>query len=100
MAELRNAPRSPAKRKGKAVINGRSEVDCTVRDLSSLGARLNFPHPTFLPRKFRLVFDDQDQNVTVIWQAGMLAGVRFQQPIRSLPAAKKRSWPWSRGVRA
>ncbi len=96
MAELRNAPRLPAKQRGKAIINGRNEVDCTIRDLSSLGARLKFSHPTFLPRQFRLVFDESDQKVTVIWQAGVIAGVRFQTPLRNLPARKKRSWPWSR----
>ena len=72
---------SPAKQPGKAVISGRNEVECTIRDLSSLGARLKFSHPTFLPRQFRLVFDDSDQKVTVIWQAGVVAGVRFQTPL-------------------
>ena len=96
MAEQRKAARQPAQTRGKAVIGGRSEVDCTIRDLSALGARLRFPHPTFLPRQFRLVWDDSDQKVTVIWQAGVIAGVRFQTPIRHLPARKKKLWPWSR----
>ena len=96
MAEKRSAPRQSAKQPGKAVISGRSEVECTIRDLSSLGARLKFSHPTFLPRQFRLVFDDSDQKVTVIWQAGVIAGVRFQTPLRNLPKRKKRAWPWSR----
>jgi PilZ domain len=97
MAEARNAPRAPAKQQGKAVISGRSEVKCTIRDLSALGARLSFMNPTFLPRQFRLQFDEQDQKVTVVWQAGVLAGVRFQQPLRHLPVQKKKAWFWSRG---
>jgi len=96
MAELRNAPRAPAKQRGTAIFGGR-EIACTIRDLSALGARLNFAHPTFLPRQFRLVFDEGDQKVTVVWQRGINAGVRFQQPIRALPKSKKRTWPWSRG---
>jgi PilZ domain len=97
MAEKRNAPRQFAKQQGKAIISGRSELTCTIRDLSALGARLKFMHPTFLPRQFRLVFDDSDQKVTVVWQAGVIAGVRFQTPLRYLPKKKKkRTWPWSR----
>ncbi len=96
MSELRHAPRLPAKQRGKAFITGRSQVECVVRDVSSLGARLKFMNPTFLPRQFRLVFEGTDQKVTVIWQAGLIAGVRFQTPLRNLPAKKKRSWPWSR----
>jgi hypothetical protein len=82
---------------GRVVIPGRPEIAVTIRDLSSLGARLSFMNPTILPRSFRLLFDDQDQKVTVIWQAGVLAGVRFQTPVRHLAAPKKRKWPWSRG---
>lgn len=96
MPDLRNAPRSPARQPGRIVISGRPEIPCTIRDLSSLGARLSFMNPTILPRSFRVLFDDQDAKVTVIWQAGVLAGVRFQTPIRHLPAPKRRSWPWSR----
>lgn len=97
MAESRNAPRAPAKHQAKAFLGSGREVSCTIRDLSALGARLGFLHPTFLPRQFRLVFDDYDQKVTVIWQAGVLAGVRFQTPIRHFVPPKKRPWPWSRG---
>lgn len=97
MPELRNAPRAAAKMSGRVVIPGRPEIAVTVRDLSSLGARLGFNHPIILPRVFRLLFDDEDQKVTVIWQAGVLAGVRFQSPVRHLAAPKKKKWPWSRG---
>jgi hypothetical protein len=78
------------------VIGGGPEVTCTIRDLSATGARLSFSHPTFLPRTFRLLFDEQDQRVTVRWQAGVMAGVRFQTPLRHLAPKKKRRWPWSR----
>jgi len=96
MAESRVAPRVPAKQQGKALIGGRADIDCTIRDLSALGARLRFSNPTFLPRQFRLQFDDQEQKVTVIWQAGVLAGVRFQTPLRNMPERKKGIWPWSK----
>lgn len=96
MSESRSAPRTSAKKLGTAIIGGRAEISCTIRDLSATGARLSFMHPTFLPRTFRLRFDQEDQRVTVMWQAGVLAGVRFQTPLRHLAPRRKRVWPWSR----
>ena len=97
MAESRNAPRSSTKQKGTAVVNGGSQIACTIRDLSATGARLNFQHPTFLPRTFRLISDDMDERVTVMWRRGLYAGVRFAAPIRRHMPQKRRSWFWSRG---
>jgi hypothetical protein len=98
MPEARNAPRIVAKQQGIVHINGRPEIACTVRNLSNTGAQLNFSNPTILPRAFHLKFDGSEQRVTVIWQSGRLAGVRFQTPLRGIGAAAKRKmWPWSRG---
>jgi hypothetical protein len=97
MAEARTAPRATAKNRGTAIISGRTEIDCMIRDLSSHGARLSFLNPTILPRQFQLRFDDHDQRVTVVWQKGRLAGVKFQSPIRRPGAAQKKGiWPFSR----
>jgi hypothetical protein len=97
MAESRTAPRVAAKTRGTAIISGRTEIDCAIRDLSAHGARLSFLNPTILPRQFQLRFDDHDQRVTVVWQAGRLAGVKFQTPIRHARATKKKGiWPFSR----
>jgi PilZ domain-containing protein len=97
MAESRTAQRVAAKNRGTAIISGRTEIDCMIRDLSAHGARLSFLNPTILPRQFQLRFDDHDQRVTVVWQAGRLAGVKFQTPIRHARATKKKGlWPFSR----
>ena len=97
MVEARKVPRAPTKRRGRVVISGRAEIPCTIKDVSSLGARLSFMNPTILPRTFRLLFEDEDQKVRVVWQAGLLAGVRIATPIRGLAAPQtKRGWPWSR----
>ena len=53
------------------------------------GRAPELPPPLFLPKSFRLRFGGNDQRVSVVWQRGLLAGVRFQTPIR-LPAAKKK----------
>jgi PilZ domain len=97
MAESRTAPRVAAKNRGTAIISGRTEIDCTIRDLSSHGARLSFLNPTILPRQFQLRFEDHNERVTVIWQKGRLAGVKFQTPIRRAGLAPKKGiWPFSR----
>ena len=97
MAEARNAPRVAARHQGIVHIVGKPELTCTVRNVSNTGAQLNFPHPTILPRVFQLKFDGEEQRVSVVWQSGRLAGVRFQTPLRGIGAAKKKLWPWSRG---
>jgi hypothetical protein len=94
MPDYRSAPRKDTKQTGTVVVSGRPEIDCTIRDLSASGARLSFRHPTFLPRTFRLKFGEHDQRVTVVWQGGLFAGVRFQSSIPGMPAKKKRSLFW------
>jgi hypothetical protein len=92
MAEHRAAPRRATKEAGQAIISGRAAVDCVIRDISSTGARISFRQPTFLPRTFNLRLKEEgDQKVTVMWQGGLLAGVRFQNPLRTRQPPKKRS---------
>ena len=102
MAEHRSAPRSATRETGKAIISGRAEVECTIRDISSTGARISFRQPTFLPRTFNLrLAAEGDQKVTVMWQGGVLAGVRFQNPLRTRAPAKRRSiFSWGGKARA
>jgi hypothetical protein len=95
MRDERVAPRLFQKRRGTAIFNGRAQLDCTIRDLSATGARLNFGHPTFLPRTFSLRFDSEDQRVTVVWQRGQYAGVRFQTPIKSMLPQRKTFLAWA-----
>ena len=96
MREARNATRITAKTEGTVRISGKPDIPCTVRNLSNTGAMLNFAHPVILPRSFELKFDGQEMRVSVVWQSGRLAGVKFQIPMRGVSAPKKRAWPWSR----
>jgi hypothetical protein len=96
MADKRVAPRAARKQNGKAVVGGR-DIECTIRDVSSTGARLSFSNPTFLPKTFTLCFDGQDHKVTVKWQRGLQAGVRFQTPIRVAMPKRRRLLAWATG---
>ena len=64
---------------GKAVFNdGKSLYDCSVRDWSESGARLVFPNPTPLPRRFILrLSDGSNHSCEVVRADGPIVGVRF-----------------------
>jgi hypothetical protein len=98
MAENRRAARASANTRGKVTLVGRPDIDCTVRDLSAFGARLQFRVRTFLPRSFQLRFEGMDKEARVVWQSGMFAGVRFAQPLPLQTTQRKRSlWSSLRG---
>jgi len=96
MPDTRAAPRIAARHQGLIVATGRPDILCVIRNLSNSGAQLSFANPTILPRAFQLKFDGFSQRVTVVWQSGRVAGVRFQTALRGIGAQQKRSWPWSR----
>jgi len=89
MTEERVAPRSAVKYQGKVILPGRSEIECTIRDVSATGARLQFKARSFLPRTFELRFDGTAKQARVMWQSGLFAGVRFSEPL-SMPKTQKR----------
>ena len=91
MRDQRNTARESPELAGKAVLSGRTDAECSVGELAATGARLSFSHPIILPRQFTLRFAGEDHRVTVVWQAGVSAGVRFQSPTRAyVPEQKKR----------
>jgi hypothetical protein len=100
MADKRRIPRASAKYQGKVVLAGRPDIDCSIRDLSAFGARLQFRVRAFLPRNFKLRFNGMEKDVRVVWQSGLLAGVRFPEPMTAqVPKARKRSlWSALRGA--
>lgn len=57
---------------------GRAVVDCTIRDLSDTGAKIELAADDGLPEAFFLHFADGRQApVEVVWRAGPTLGVRF-----------------------
>ena len=82
---------NPSRRKllknGRVLLSKWASIDCTIRNLTDTGARLEFTNPTELPTDFKLKILATDQVVPVelIWQRGLAAGVRFEM---SLGAAR------------
>ena len=91
-----NAPRIAAKQHGIVHVTGKPDIACTLRNLSDLGAQLNFPNPTILPRVFQLKFDGTEQRVTVMWQSGRLSRRKVPDADPGRRRAEEADWPWSR----
>jgi hypothetical protein len=64
---------------GKVLLSDWLSVDCTVRDISSAGARLEFDVPVSLPGEFRLKLVSADLTIPAVcaWQRRLEAGIRF-----------------------
>lgn len=77
--DQRKSPRRRALLGGEIVLNnGRSTIDCLVRDLSDGGLRikLHAPHP--IPKEFEIKFGTRREQVELVWQRGVDAGVKFK----------------------
>jgi hypothetical protein len=78
--EHRASPRRRNLKAGKAILSATTLLDCTVRDISDTGARLEFGAMATLPPEFKLHIVSTDQTIPVelTWQRGTTAGVRFK----------------------
>ncbi|GJE55283.1 MULTISPECIES: PilZ domain-containing protein [Methylobacterium] len=75
--------------KGKIVFNnGRSTMDCLVRDMSGTGARLELSETTTLPEAFDLYIQNKDQTYrsTLRWRRANGVGVTFDMAAKPAPA--------------
>lgn len=80
MEERRIKRRQRSLKAGKIVFNRQlSVIDCTVRDLTDVGARLVVGSPVGLPETFELLipFDNFKRTCRVIWKSSDKIGVTF-----------------------
>ena len=77
--EKRSEQRQRTLKSAKAVYNGgHSVLDCSIRNLSDSGAKLETMDPADLPESFVLLFQDgRKRPVEMIWQTANRFGVRF-----------------------
>lgn len=77
--DQRAAPRRRTLKGGKIVINnGFSTIQCTVRNLSATGARLQVTSILGIPDTFQLAMDDgQKFDCTIAWRKETELGVKF-----------------------
>jgi hypothetical protein len=79
--ENRAAVRRKTLKGGRIIFNaGRSTIDCSIRDLSSKGARLLVTSVVGIPNTFDLSISGTDrQPCRVVWRALKELGVEFRQ---------------------
>jgi hypothetical protein len=89
MNERRKATRKRSFLKGTVYYNHRhSSMECTIRDLSDYGGRLQFPTPVTLPDSLELDIAARDRTLraTVRWRKGDEVGISFdEKEIGSMP---------------
>ena len=79
MIEKRTAARHRVLKHGTLAFNGGGGVDCTVRNISSSGARLDVANPVGLPPSFTLVIqtDQLMRHCHPVWSNDTRIGVAF-----------------------
>jgi hypothetical protein len=90
-SETRQAPRRRVLKAGIAASNDRHlTVACTVRDVSTTGARLRAEGSLSLPDHFELIIelDGLEANCEVVWRRGSEVGVRFLGAPRMVSARR------------
>ena len=86
MIERRQAPRGRSYIGAVIVFNNRaSSIDCLIRNVSNVGAKLAFTDTIAVPEAFDLVIGRQGQTrrSQLIWRHADEAGIAFVQPVEA-----------------
>ncbi len=89
-AEHRNTTRIRSFLRGEVQhSNGSSRTECTVRDLSVSGARMEIPSSVTLPEYFELFIPQRNlrEKSRIVWRHANEIGVAFQNSHQSAPSA-------------
>lgn len=81
MIEKRAAPRHRVLKHGVLAFGGGGSIDCTVRNISSGGARLDIAGPVGLPQSLTLVIqtDQFMRRCHAVWAREQRIGVAFDE---------------------
>lgn len=85
--EHRRQHRRRTLKQAKVILSDWSSMDCTIRDVSDSGARIEFEGAVSLPAEFRVLFVTEQEIVPAerLWQRGLSAGVAFTGARRPAP---------------
>lgn len=88
--ENRVAPRRRVLKSAKIVFDDWRAIDCTVRDVSETGAKLQVGGAHTLPHKFRLLMISENtiRPVQIAWKLNDTLGVAFAGPPEKAPLRK------------
>ena len=79
MAERRKHTRSRVLKSAKLVLESSSVIDCVVRNLTNIGARVVVQNTSNLPERLHLTFDGGRSNraCKVVWRRLNETGLEF-----------------------
>ena len=79
MSERRNNTRSRVLKSAKLIVGRSSTIDCVVRNLTNVGARIQIPNTTDLPEKLDMTFDGGRslRPCRIVWRTLNETGVEF-----------------------
>lgn len=79
MIEKRTEQRHRVLKHGMLAFRGGGGVDCTVRNLSSSGARIDITNPVGMPESFMLVIEADHflRHCHAVWSSAQRIGVAF-----------------------
>ena len=79
MQERRRSARSRVVKSAKLVLGASSVIDCVVRNLTNVGARVEISYTTDLPESLQLTFDGgrSYRPCRIIWRTINETGVKF-----------------------
>jgi hypothetical protein len=79
MLERRKSQREPAHRPGSVSFGVAGIVDCTIVNMSTAGACLEFPFRPVLPKGFSVIIKPEyiRRTCRVVWQTQSRVGVTF-----------------------
>jgi hypothetical protein len=78
--DKRHSQRQRVLKSGKIIFaNGSFAVDCTIRNLSDTGARLQVPTTVPIPDRFTLAEHGRAPRIAkVVWRKNDLIGIQFE----------------------
>jgi len=79
MIEKRAVPRHRVLKRGTLAFSGGGGLDCTVRNISQTGARIDIASPVGVPEVFTLVIEADDfmRRCRAVWSSERQIGVAF-----------------------
>jgi ribosomal protein S1 len=79
MLERRKSARLRVLKNAKLIVEKSSVIDCVVRNITSVGARVMIPNTTGLPEKLEMTFDRGQtiRSCRVIWRTLNETGIEF-----------------------
>ena len=75
----RKAPRRRVLKTG-SIEFGDTAIECTVRNMSAMGAAIEVVTPLFIPDRFTLFIQSEQSRQTcrIVWRTGRRMGVAFE----------------------